>query len=220
MASPTHLDLHGQPYNVSFNRARRTERDLSELLGLARGMLADGVVSEAEANYLYDWGEKHRDAMDCWPVGLIFSKLHRFLEDGHIDANEQKHLNDLLRSLVGGELAVMYDEGVSTTLPLDQPAPLICWGPDEVYVFTGKFAYGPRADCQREVIKRDARCEDNVTRLTSFLVIGTFGSRDWSQSSFGRKIRRAVELRSAGFPIRIVGEDHWAAAVLRHPQTE
>ena len=30
-------DPHGQPFNVKFNRARRAERDLCELLGLARG---------------------------------------------------------------------------------------------------------------------------------------------------------------------------------------
>jgi hypothetical protein len=63
------------------------------------------------------------------------------------------------------------------------------------------------------VTERGGSCEGNVTRRTSFLVIGTFGSRDWQHSSYGAKIRRAVELRDSGFALRIVGEDHWAASL-------
>jgi hypothetical protein len=44
---------------VLFNRAHRTERDLSELLGLAKGMLSDGVITEDEATYLRAWCHNH-----------------------------------------------------------------------------------------------------------------------------------------------------------------
>jgi hypothetical protein len=44
------FDPHGQPFNIKFNRARRAERDLCEVLGLARGLLADGVVTADEAS--------------------------------------------------------------------------------------------------------------------------------------------------------------------------
>jgi hypothetical protein len=68
------LDPHGQPFNVLFNRAGRTERDLSELLGLAKAMLSDGVVNEAEATYLHNWGANHPDALAQWPTNLIFAR--------------------------------------------------------------------------------------------------------------------------------------------------
>ena len=61
--------------------------------------------------------------------------------------------------------------------------------------------------------QRGALCESTVTRRTRYLVVGTFGSRDWVHSSFGRKIEKAVELEQAGMPLSIVGEDHWAAAI-------
>jgi hypothetical protein len=51
------------------NRKRRVERDLSELLGLAKGMLADGVVNDKEADYLVKWGLNHPDGLDQWPTG-------------------------------------------------------------------------------------------------------------------------------------------------------
>ena len=45
-------DDHGQPLNPLVNWRRCTERDVSELLRIAKGVLADGVVNEQEAKYL------------------------------------------------------------------------------------------------------------------------------------------------------------------------
>jgi len=211
--SATPVDPHGQPVNPFFNRKRRIDRDVSELLGLAKGMLSDGVVSDDEARYLRDWSLNHPEAMQQWPTSIVFARLHHFYADGRIDDEERAELNDLLASLVGGTASLLLGFEGASTLPLDKPPPLICWGGDEVYVFTGKFAYGTRKHCEREVVQRDSRCESDVTRRTTFLVIGTFGSEDWAHTSYGRKIQRAVELRAAGFPLRIVGEDHWAEAL-------
>src|SRR5687767_1040375 len=99
---PTSMDPHGQPFNVSFNRARRTERDLSEMLGLAKAMLVDGVVTEEEACFLRDWGANHPDTLDCWPANRIFSRLQEHFADGRIDSVERADLQELLAALVGG----------------------------------------------------------------------------------------------------------------------
>jgi len=206
-------DPHGQPYNVLFNRAKRTERDLSEMLGLAKGMLSDGVVNADEASYLRDWGRNHPDALDQWPTNLIFSRLEQYFADGAIDDAERTQLHELLGSLVGGTASILLGYEGASTLPLDVPAPVICWGADTVYVFTGRFAYGTRGDCEREVTERGGKCEPNVTKRTTCFVIGAFGNTDWAHSSYGRKIQKAVKLRDAGGAIRIVGEDHWAHAL-------
>jgi NAD-dependent DNA ligase len=80
-------------------------------------------------------------------------------------------------------------------------------------VFTGKFAFGTRADCQRQVTKLGAVCNSDVTRSTDYLIIGTFGSRDWVHTSFGRKIEKAVQYREAECRLSIVGEDHWVSCI-------
>jgi NAD-dependent DNA ligase len=207
------LDPHGQPLSGYMNRARRTERDLSEMLGLAKGMLADGIVNDEEARFLSDWGLNHPDALVQWPVNLIFTRLHQFFADGRIDERERVELNDLLAQLVGGTASLLLGYEGATTLPLDVPPPSVVW-PDQIFVFTGQFAYGTREDCETEVTSRGGVCDRNVTLRTSFLVIGTFGSEDWAHSSFGRKIEKAMDLRRRGVPsIRIVGEDHWATAL-------
>jgi hypothetical protein len=105
----TDSDPHGQPLNIRFNRARRAERDLCELLGLARGLLADGVVTPDEATLLHDWVGRHEDALDHWAVRTVHDRLSTHFEDGIIDDDERADLKALLDSLVGGELSAVCD---------------------------------------------------------------------------------------------------------------
>lgn len=203
-------DPHGQPYNVRFNRARRAERDLSELLGLAKGLLADGVVTEPEADLVRQWVAGHPDAVEQWPVNVLNTRLARMYDDGRVDETERQDLAELLTALVGGQAGIIVGEDAATDLPVDQPAPRFVWT-GSVFVFTGKFAFGPRAECERQVIRLGGLCEPNITRRTNYLVVGTFGSRDWVHTSFGRKIEMAVQYREAGQRLAIVNEDHWAA---------
>ncbi|MEM1213048.1 MAG: hypothetical protein AAGI68_12220 [Planctomycetota bacterium] len=48
MPQPDH-DAHGQPVTPRFNAARLADSALDELLGLARGLVADNHISQAEA---------------------------------------------------------------------------------------------------------------------------------------------------------------------------
>lgn len=207
------LDEHGQPPSAA-NARSRTERHIAELLGIAKGLLADGVVNNQEIEYLEQWAASHPEAREHWPECVVFARLQRALSDGRIDEDDRTELKAVLTGLVGGTVSMLLGEAGTSELPLDVPPPLICWA-EEVYVFTGRMAYASRAVCAREVVERGGSVEENVTRRTTFLVLGTFGSRDWTQSSYGRKIQRAQELRDAGFPLRIVSEDHWAEALER-----
>jgi len=204
-------DEHGQPSNPVYHAARRTLRDASELLGIAKGMLADGIVNDEEASFVAQHVSAHPDIEDDPVLRLLAQRVRQIFADGRIDEEEREELKGLLEDLVGGRASLTLGYDASTELPLDKPAPLMCYGRDEVYVFTGRFAYGTRRQCQKEVLDRQSEVEDAVTRRTTFLVIGSFGSRDWTTSSYGTKIRRAVELRNEGFAVRLVSEDHWAS---------
>ena len=82
-----------------------------------------------------------------------------------------------------------------------------------IFVFTGKFAFGPLAACQKLTTMAGGTCEASITRRTTYLVMGTFGSADWIQSSYGRKIEKVVEYKGKGCPIFIVAEDHWVQSL-------
>ncbi|SRR6266545_81189 len=206
------LDQHGQPLNLAFNRARRTERDISEMLGLVKGLLCDGVVTDDEAMLLNEWTQKHSDADDYWAIRAIHRRLQQVFADGKIDETERTELADLLGALVGGNAGMIAGDDASTELPLDKPPPEIVW-PESLFVFTGRFAFGPRSDCERHVENLGGHCASNITKTTNYVVIGTFGSRDWVHTSFGRKLEKAIRYRADGLPLSIIAEDHWARAL-------
>jgi NAD-dependent DNA ligase len=115
--------------------------------------------------------------------------------------------------IVGGTAGMVAGTDAATELPLDRPPPQISWS-GSIFVFTGKFVFGPRSACERQVTSLGGHAEKSITKRTRYLVLGTFASRDWIQTSFGRKIEKAVEYRDAGVPLAIVGEDHWATSLL------
>jgi hypothetical protein len=44
------------------------ERDLSEIPGIVKGTLADGIVVDTEIAVLHQWAETHPDALAHWSV--------------------------------------------------------------------------------------------------------------------------------------------------------
>ena len=178
---------------------------------LAKGVLADGVVNEPEADFIRQWVQAHPDAVEQWPVNVLQERLCRIYADGRVDETE-RDLAELLSALVGGRAGIIVGEDAATDLPVDQPPPQFIW-PGSIFVFTGQFAFGPRAECERYVARLGGVCEPSITKRTNYLVIGTFGSRDWVHTPFGRKIEKAVEYRNAGHSLAIVNEDHWASAL-------
>lgn len=189
---------------------RLAVRSVDELIGICRGILSDGMVLDAEANYLSAWLESNRLAADSWPGNVLFARITAMLEDGVLDENEQAEILDLLNEATG--LGIPLPEVASsyaTALPLCSPAPTIEFR-GRSFVLTGKFAGGPRGACESMIQERGGIVRPNPAKGVDFLVIGAIGSPDWIHSTHGRKIERAVELRAAGSGIRIVSEAHWA----------
>src|SRR5690606_34025526 len=82
---------------------RRADRASSELVGLCRGLLADGHVSQKEAEFLRDWIERNAEYVGLYPFDRIYRQLTAVLQDGFIDADESADLHDTLIRFVGGE---------------------------------------------------------------------------------------------------------------------
>lgn len=212
------LDDQGQPINQKFRAAGRRDRTVDELVGIAKALVADGKLCEAEADFLRLWLEKHsHNAEDFWPVNVIAPRVRRMLVDGVIDAQERIELFELLKQLVGGPSPVAEQvASFSTQLPLDNPPPEIDFH-CRSFCFTGSFAYGVRSACQEEVRIRDGFVCERVSGDLHYLVVGCVGSRDWIHTTHGRKIEKVLELRKTGCCTCIVGEEHWVEALVAKP---
>jgi hypothetical protein len=205
------LDDDAQP-SKGLYAARVAKRLVSELLGLCKGMVCDGEISEAELAGLKRWLAGHPDAAALYPGKTVAERLLRIYEDGVITPDERQELNELLRDLTGETEEHEKTLNLSTRLPFDEPTPAILFDGYE-HVFTGRMLYGTRRDCERKVVELGGRVGKTVTKRTNFLVIGPIASSAWLESTHGRKILRAVELRSEGRPLRIVSEEAWIHAI-------
>lgn len=203
------FDRDGQPLAQALRRDAVEGRQVDELIGLVKGVLADGALCEGEVQFLYRWLMANREVAESWPANVIFPRIVAALADDHVDAEEEHELMGLLLSLVGGNTATQQGHrSDATTLPLCRPTPAVDFA-DRRFCFTGAFASGPRTWCEQQVIDRGAQAVANITQRLSYLVIGEIGSRDWAHSTFGRKIQKAVEYREKGVPLRIISEEHW-----------
>lgn len=204
------LNEDGQPFCLAWNTQRRIDAGIDELIGLIQGVLADGEVSEAETATLAAWVLRHQEVATDWPANVLVHRLNRIYEDGRVDDEERMDLKDLLVEIVGENKDPLITP--ATSLPLSKPAPDVIFDQNE-FVFTGKFAYGPRRICQAEVLERGGRISDTVRLQTSYVVVGSVGSRDWIHASWGRKIETAVRYRDLCH-LEIISERHWASFLL------
>lgn len=83
------LDPQGQPVVRFYNRKQRIDRDLDELVGLAKGMAADGVVSQAEADFLASWLRRNNEVCNHGAALLLYNRVAEMLSDHHLDTEEQ-----------------------------------------------------------------------------------------------------------------------------------
>lgn len=187
-------------------RPRLAARQIDELIGFARGITADNVVTPAEVEMLKSWLAINEDITHEPVLGDLARRIDEILADRTADAEECNELLVTLKGLCGdaspGELLK------STELPLDQPPPQLSFS-GRRYCFTGTFSYGTRKLCEKAVVDRGGEC-GSLTQKVQVLVVGVYATESWKHSAYGTKIIRACEWRDKGVPIAIVGEKHWA----------
>jgi len=208
-------DEHGQP-PAWLNYRRRLDRGVDELIGLCKGMAADGRIVQAEADFLLRWLCANSELANQYPVDILYARVKAMLRDGVLDAQEQKELFSLLRELCGNDAACQIDEvNLSASLPLNKPMPDVVFE-GRIFLFTGKFAFGDRKSCQFLIQSLGGKTAAGVVQGLDYLVIGNLGSRDWIHTTHGRKIEAAVEYRDKkGLPLAIINEPHWLDHVER-----
>ncbi|VVE51211.1 DNA ligase [Pandoraea morbifera] len=204
------VDSQGQPLNLAFRSQAVAERKIDELIGIVKGVIADGEISHSEAEFVLKWLDSNRDVATQWPANVLYPRLEQALSDGFLDSSEEGELLRLMLSTVGGNSSQNAGESSnSTSLPVTNPPPEIEFQ-GRTFCFTGKFYSGTRDWCHTQVSARGGLPTDGITKKLNYLVIGEIGSRDWLHSTYGTKIKKAVEYATSGVPIVIVTEQHWA----------
>lgn len=201
---------HKEALYNQFGRDRISSRQVDELIGLARGVCADGQLNQAEVEFFEKWLIANLGVTDNPVTATLYRRVAEILQDGVADSDECRELLDTLQSFADTSFE-LGEVLKSTELPLCDPPPTLTFE-GKAYCFTGTFKFGQRRDCHAAVEALGATA-GSLTRKTDYLVIGHYATESWKHSNCGHKIMKATEMRDRGHPISIVSEDHWAGFV-------
>ena len=184
------------------NTKPMADRQIDQLIGLAQGIVADGIVSQAEAEALQRW-LRANVVTESPRIIRLLEQVERVLEDGVLDQDEARDLHDALMTWTGA-ITTDGEESKTAPLPLD-PEPRLVQVPGNIFVFTGTGIFGTRTMMQDATARAGGTHAQNVTLKTNYVVLGTYVTPAWAHQSFGRKIERAMRLRDErGTGLRIV----------------
>ena len=190
-----------------FNRNRIQDRQIDTLIGLGKGLLADGKVNQDEAEFLLSWLIQNKQYSNNPIIENLLEKVSIMLEDGALDAEESRELKNILQ-FISGEKSEIGELAKTASLPINNPLPTI-WFKDSLFLFTGICVFGTRKQCQEATKSLGGINAKSVTRSLNYLVLGTYVTDSWAHENFGRKIEKAMKYREEGSSLVIITEEHW-----------
>jgi NAD-dependent DNA ligase len=188
-------------------REGATARQINELIGLVKGVTADGSVDQSEVEFLLRWLESNKGSLDQWPAKAIYPRLKAALSDGHLDDAEEEEIHALLEATIA-ENPETARAAAPVEIPFTEPVPEIQFA-NRSFCFTGRFQSGSRSWCVSQIIARGGMSTSKIDRKLHYLIVGDIGSGDWFHGKHGRKIVRALKHIEAGAGIAILSEQHW-----------
>jgi hypothetical protein len=204
----------GQPPS-GINASKVRARQQAELSGILKGVACDNIITPNEAKFVYEWINVHRQVED----GVTYTELIEELKS--LDLKTDRSFEDpkILQAILNS-IHRLVNGGFNIPSPTDLTADIA----DEIeareilfeerrFCFTGKLKFGPRSKAHEMTKLKKGHVAESVTNKLDYLVCGDLGSRDWSQSSFGEKIRHALCLRKSGGRLLIINEGIWIDAI-------
>lgn len=193
---------------ASVINAHHTRKSVEVLLGIITGIVADDQVNDLEVKMLATWLAEHSEVTKTWPGSLVSRKVAEIMADGRITDAERSHLLDVLKELALNDFATTGSASPEVlSLPINDDVTITMTHAGVCH--TGVFLYGPRAACERLTLSMGGMPLDSITKKTDILVVGSRVAPGWANTSFGRKLQRAVELQDQGCELEIISERRW-----------
>jgi hypothetical protein len=190
--------------------------DMQRLHALLAGIAADSEINETELRGLSDWLSDHEHLKTCWPYEEVESVITTVLQDGKIDAEEHKLLQNFFsefvaisdnRTIVNPQIA--HGE---TIVGLCAVCPELVFE-GKKFGFTGSSSKYSRDQFGEIVERLGGIVAGTVSKKLDYLIIGADGNPCWAYACYGRKVEMAVTLRKGGARILLVHENDFHDAV-------
>ena len=185
------------------------KQSLGELLGLARGLMADQELTDSEIHFLNEWLDERHSMTSSFPGNVIHERIKDVLEDSVVTEEERSHLVDTLNMLIEDRLEDLAEQVDLTELWFDDVG-LIEFNKAR-FCLTGNFVFGPEDVCKTAIEQRGGIVTPSVGDESHFLVVGGLGVDEWRSGGLGAEIELAMKLRAMGKSVKIIPEDSWVA---------
>jgi NAD-dependent DNA ligase len=205
-------DLINDIIHYGTEASSEIEDTINELIGILRGISADKQITEDEFYHLDKWINNNKHISEEWIVEKIVEQITKIKNDGKVTKEELDHLLPIIESLSGQSFLEtgLADGGVSEVFSTN----IECFvHKGKTICFTGEFLEGTRKSIENVAKNLGAKTVNSVTKNVDALIIGTFSSRDWRFTSYGRKIEKALKQQKAGHHIKILSERQWMKAI-------
>ena len=174
---------HSKMYN-------ETTLGIQVLDGILKGITANQVINQAEADDLQQWLRSNDYLAGVYPYDKILSVVTRILEDGKLSDEENV------------ELMSEIDEVLN---PVQENGDFNLKG--KSFCLTGDFKTGSRAEMEKLLTEKGSIKKSGVSGKVDYLFVGSLGSEAWKYGNAGGKIAKAQELQEKGKNIQIISED-------------
>lgn len=152
--------------------------------------VADNVITIEEAIQIQDAITSNDELLQDATLGRFSNLLQQYLEDGFISPEESQ---SLLK-----EFAFYLD-------PLSQDQGYVDFDGMN-FMLTGDFDYGSKEEVADYIQNKGGVMLKSVRKDCNYLVVGNKGSGLWSFGNYGSKVKKAMDWKTKGQPIKIVSE--------------
>lgn len=187
--------------------------DIQHLHGILHGVLADGVVTDAEIRQLAEWTNENEHLKGCYPFDELDSILTSTLRDGTIEESERESLKHFFNDfvVVGGVAPNRIGTRHLALSGVCAVCPEITFT-SRNFCITGESRRAPRAQIAQKLRNLGGTVANNVTKDLDYLVVCDQGNYCWAFACYGRKVEQAVNNRKSGCRTVIAHEnDLWDA---------
>jgi NAD-dependent DNA ligase len=178
---------------------------IRELHGMMKGVKSDGVITIDEVEFLKKWIHKNNDTVDEWPVSELYDILVEALEDGKIDESESERIIKFCSQFdeknpefytwqETEDGFLLYSKAksldtITSVLSDIKPSSL----EEKVVCFTGIMEVA-RSVAKAKAGKHGCVVKSGVSGKVDYLIVGKKSNPCYSQSTYGTKIQKAMEL--------------------------
>lgn len=194
--------------------------DIQKLMGIIHGILADNIITDEEILLLKNWLLDNEHLVGIYPFDELESLLVGIMEDGVITEKERAYLKVFIAQFIDSNETKNINIEEIERLKKEITITGICTINPNIefhereFCFTGISKNMSREEFANKIISLGGLYNNNVTKKTSYLIVGNEVNPCWAYSCYGRKVEKAIELRKTGNRISIVSEIDYIDSII------